>query len=97
MTEDELCNLFEMSFKFEPLWFFNWKLRYNKVTDLTTSTAPARTFGSFPVTETDAVNDPSMLNTTHSVFGGTTDKYIEQLVWSPLKIDQIKADLLKHK
>lgn len=36
-------------------------------TDLTTSTAEARTLGSRPVTDMLAVNEPSMLNTTHSV------------------------------
>lgn len=41
---------------------------------LTMSTAPALTFGSLPVTDILAVNDPSILNTTHSVFGGTTAK-----------------------
>ena len=39
---------------------------------LTMSTAPALTLGSLPVTETLAVKEPSMLNTTHSVFGGIT-------------------------
>lgn len=34
---------------------------------LTMSTAPGLTFGSRPVTETLAENDPSMLNTTISV------------------------------
>lgn len=34
---------------------------------LTMSTAPGRTFGSRPVTETLAENEPSMLNTTVSV------------------------------
>lgn len=44
----------------------------NAVTHRTTSTAPARTLGSRPVTDMLAVNDPSILNTTHSVLGGTT-------------------------
>lgn len=35
------------------------------------STAPGRTFGSRPVTDTLAENDPSILNTTISVCGGT--------------------------
>lgn len=39
---------------------------------LTISTAPALTFGSLPVTDILAVKDPSMLKTTHSVFGGIT-------------------------
>lgn len=52
---------------------------------LTTSTAPALTLGSRPVTETDAVKDPSMLKTTHSVFGGTMVRYSVELVWSPLQ------------
>ena len=47
---------------------------------LTTSTAPALTLGSRPVTETDAVKDPSMLKTTHSVFGGTMVRYNVELV-----------------
>lgn len=41
---------------------------------LTISTAPALTFGSFPLTDILAVNEPSILNTTHSVFGGITVK-----------------------
>lgn len=43
-----------------------------KIIYLTTSTAPALTLGSLPVTDILAVNEPSILNTTHSVFGGTT-------------------------
>jgi len=39
-------------------------------TDLTTSTAPALTFGSLPMIDTLAVNEPSMENTTVSVLGG---------------------------
>ena len=39
---------------------------------LTTSTAPARTRGSLPVTDILAVKEPSILKTTHSVLGGTT-------------------------
>lgn len=50
------------------------------------STAPALTLGSLPVTETLAVNEPSMLNTTHSVFGGITAIIKSTDVWSPLKI-----------
>ncbi len=38
---------------------------------LTTSTAPARTFGSLPIIDTLAANDPSILNTTNSVPRGT--------------------------
>lgn len=45
-----------------------------ELTYLTTSTAPALTFGSLPVTETLAVKEPSMLKTTHSVLGGITVK-----------------------
>ncbi len=41
-------------------------------THLTTSTAPALTLGSLPMMDTLAVNDPSILNTTHSVLAGTT-------------------------
>lgn len=33
---------------------------------LTTSTAPARTFGSLPMMDTLAAKEPSMLNTTNS-------------------------------
>lgn len=40
--------------------------------NLQISTAPARTLGSRPVTDIEAVNDPSILNTTHSVLGGIT-------------------------
>ena len=47
------------------------KLRY-----LTTSTAPARTFGSLPRMETLAVNEPSILNTTASVLGGKTARLL---------------------
>lgn len=47
-------------------------LKYSRFTTyLTTSTALALTFGSLPVTDTLAVKEPSILNTTHSVFGGT--------------------------
>lgn len=49
------------------------------------STAPGRTFGSRPVTETLAENEPSMLNTTVSVWGGTIANRKSTLVWSPLK------------
>lgn len=59
--------------------------RHIKDTDLTMSTALARTLGSLPVTETDAVKEPSILNTTHSVFGGTTASEKSTAVWSPLK------------
>lgn len=38
---------------------------------LTTSTAPARTFGSLPIMDTLAANEPSILNTTNSVLRGT--------------------------
>ena len=47
--------------------FFTLSCQYR-----TTSTAPARTLGSFPVTETEAVNDPSTENATQRVSGGTT-------------------------
>jgi len=43
---------------------------------LTTSTAPARTFGSLPRIETLAVNEPSILNTTASVLGGKTARLL---------------------
>ena len=49
------------------------------------STAPALTLGSLPVTETLAVKEPSMLKTTHSVFGGITAMKKSTDVWSPLK------------
>jgi len=39
---------------------------------LTTSTAPAQTFGSLPLTDLLAAKEPSMLKTTHSVLGGIT-------------------------
>ena len=52
---------------------------------LTMSTAPALTLGSLPVTETLAVKEPSMLKTTHSVFGGITAMKKSTDVWSPLK------------
>ena len=41
------------------------------------------TFGSFPVTDIDAANDPSMEKTTVSVLGGTTARYMWSIVWSP--------------
>lgn len=40
--------------------------------DLTTSTAPARTLGSLPMMDTLAAKEPSMLNTTNSVPLGST-------------------------
>lgn len=58
----------------------------NTVNYLTTSTAPALTLGSLAVTETLAVKEPSILNTTHSVLGGMTVKKKSKDVWSPLKI-----------
>ena len=48
------------------------KTPYDIITYRTISTAPALTLGSRPVTDILAVNDPSILNTTHSVLGGTT-------------------------
>jgi hypothetical protein len=43
-------------------------------TDLTTSTAPGLTFGSFPDIDMLAVKEPSILKTTVSVFGGRTHR-----------------------
>lgn len=60
----------------------------------TTSTAPARTRGSLPVTETEAVKEPSMLNTTHSVFGGRTAKYKSTKEWSPLKYRKKRGKII---
>ena len=51
---------------------------------LTTSTAPARTLGSLPLSETPVVKDPSILNTTDSVLGGKTARLLSTHVWSPL-------------
>jgi len=52
---------------------------------LTTSTAPAQTFGSFPLTDLLAAKEPSMLKTTHSVLGGITAIKKSTDVWSPLR------------
>lgn len=60
---------------------------------LTISTAPALTFGSFPLTDILAVNEPSILNTTHSVFGGITAKKKSTDVWSPLTIGNYALDI----
>ena len=48
-----------------------------------TSTAAARSFGSFPLTLTLAVNAPSILKTTTSVAGGSTARWKSTDVWSP--------------
>ena len=48
-----------------------YRIDYTR-TYLTTSTAPALTFGSLPMIDTLAVNEPSILNTTASVLGGST-------------------------
>lgn len=42
------------------------------VTHRTTSTAPARTFGSLPMMDTLAAKEPSILKTTNSVPLGST-------------------------
>lgn len=61
---------------------------------LTTSTAPALTFGSLPLTDMLAVNEPSILNTTHSVLGGITAKKKSTDVWSPLKNEYRLSEIL---
>ena len=59
---------------FTALWYKN-KYITNTSTYLTTSTAPGLTLGSFPIIDTLAVNEPSILNTIDSVFGGNTAKF----------------------
>lgn len=83
-----------MPAKYKPIFvtkIFFIVLRSNQMwyykINLTTSTAPALTFGSRPVTDMLAVNEPSMLKTTASVFGGMTAKKKCTLVWSPLKME----------
>jgi len=51
---------------------------------LTTSTAPPLIFGSMPRIEYEARNEPSMLNTTASVWGGNTAMLQLMDEWSPL-------------
>lgn len=54
-------------------------------THRTTSTAPGRTLGSLPMSETLAAKEPSMLNTTQSIPRGSTVRKASALVWSPLE------------
>lgn len=82
-VDDEVSQFLPVPFRKEPRQVENLSLR-SKLGYLTTSTAPALTFGSLPVTETLAVKEPSMLKTMHSVFGGTTAKKKSTAVWSPL-------------
>ena len=51
----------------------------------TTSTAPGLTFGSLPMIETLAVNEPSIEKTTTLVWGGNTSSEKSVNVWSPLQ------------
>ena len=54
---------------------------------LTTSTAPGRTLGSLPRIETLAVNEPSILKTTASVWGERIARLLSTHVWSPLEMN----------
>ncbi|TNN68155.1 hypothetical protein EYF80_021638 [Liparis tanakae] len=58
---------------------------------LTTSTAPARTFGSLPIIDTLAANDPSILKTTNSVPRGTMERgpYMKRpvTIWAPSSVN----------
>ena len=83
----------EMLDKCGKTWQMGKYLKYEVITDrwvkyLTTSTAPPLTFGSFPDIDTLAVNEPSILNTTASVLGGSTARKKSAKVWSPLQNKQ---------
>ena len=71
LDEASIYNYISLSYPFLTQHNLNSK-QSHVITHLTTSTAPARTLGSFPIMETLAVKEPSMLKTTHSVLGGTT-------------------------
>jgi len=66
--------------QFKILQICNLFCRY-----LTTSTAPSLTLTSLALIDMLAANEPSTLNTTASVCGGTTTRLQSAVVWSPLE------------
>lgn len=68
-------------------------VKTQKHTHRTTSTAPGRTLGSLPMSETLAAKEPSMLNTTHSIPLGSTVRNASALVWSPLEKHQVNVNI----